>query len=126
MVGETTQLRGQWRTLFVTGGSAGLAGLLLVAASQALVQVGGGEPAFDASGDEILRFFEARNDTLYAIGTYLGLLAVLALARSSGSGWLPSASACSAAGYREGPAETALPSTPERVARGLVLRCGSS
>jgi hypothetical protein len=78
MVGETRQLRGQWRTLSITGGSTGLAGLLLVAASQSLVQVGGGEPAFDASGDEILRFLEARHDTLYAIGTYLGLLAVLA------------------------------------------------
>ncbi|WP_410794011.1 hypothetical protein [Kribbella sp. C-35] len=80
MAGETTQLGGQWRTLSITGGSAGVAGLLLVAVSQALVQVGGGEPAFDASGDEILRFLEARHDSLYAIGTFLGLLAVLALA----------------------------------------------
>lgn len=80
MVGETAQLGGQWRTLSITGGSAGVAGLLLVAVSQALVQVGGGEPAFDASGDEILRFLEARHETLYAIGTFLGLLAVLALA----------------------------------------------
>ncbi|WP_134004846.1 hypothetical protein [Kribbella sp. VKM Ac-2566] len=79
-MGETAQLDGQWRTLSITGGSAGVAGLLLVAGSQALVQVGGGEPAFDASGDEILRFLEARHDTLYAIGTFLGLLAVLALA----------------------------------------------
>jgi hypothetical protein len=79
MVGETTQLRDQWRTASLTGGAAGLAGLVLVGASQALVQVGGGEPAFDAPADEILRFFEARHDTLYAIGTYLGVLAVLAL-----------------------------------------------
>ncbi|MEV6266649.1 hypothetical protein AB0L64_05765 [Kribbella sp. NPDC051936] len=77
---ETAQLRGPWRTMSVTGAASGLAGLVLVGTSQALVQVGGGEPAFDASGDEILRFFEARHDTLYAIGTYLGLLAVLALA----------------------------------------------
>ncbi|TCC19881.1 hypothetical protein [Kribbella sindirgiensis] len=80
MAGETTQLGGQWRTLSITGGSAGVAGLLLVAVSQALVQVGGGEPAFDASGEEILRFLEARHDTLYAIGTFLGLLAAVALA----------------------------------------------
>ncbi|WP_350275925.1 hypothetical protein [Kribbella sp. HUAS MG21] len=80
MVGETTQLRDQWRTASLTGGTAGLAGLVLVGTSQALVQVGGGEPAFDAPGEEILRFFEARHDTLYTIGTYLGVLAVLALA----------------------------------------------
>ncbi|NIK59352.1 hypothetical protein [Kribbella shirazensis] len=79
MTGETTQLHSEWRAASVTGGAAGLAGLVLVAASQALVQIGGSEPAFDASGDEILRFLEARHDTLYAIGTYLGLIAVLAL-----------------------------------------------
>jgi hypothetical protein len=67
------------RTLPVATGIAGLAGLLLVAGSQALVQVGGGEPAFDAPADEILSFFEARNDTLYAAGSFLGVLAALAL-----------------------------------------------
>lgn len=79
MAGET-RLGGQWRTPSVAGGIAGLAGLVLVATSQALVQIGGGEPAFDAPADEILGFLEARHDPLYAIGTYLGLIAVLALA----------------------------------------------
>ncbi|TDD27988.1 hypothetical protein E1218_08620 [Kribbella turkmenica] len=69
----------QWRTMSVTTGVAGLAGFVLVAVSQALVQAGGGEPAFDAPGQEILGFFETRNDTLYPIGSFLGLIAVLAL-----------------------------------------------
>jgi hypothetical protein len=69
----------QWRTMSVTTGIAGLAGFALVAVSQALVQAGGGEPAFDASGEEILSFFETRNDSLYPIGSFLGLIAVLAL-----------------------------------------------
>jgi hypothetical protein len=62
-----------------TTGIAGLAGIVLVAVSQALVQVGGGEPEFDAPAAEILSFFEARNDTLYAAGSVLGVLAALAL-----------------------------------------------
>ena len=69
----------QWRTMSVSTGIAGLASIALVAGSQALVQVGGGEPAFDAPADEILSFFEARNDTLYAAGSFLGLIAALAL-----------------------------------------------
>ena len=69
----------QWRTMSVTTGIAGLAGFVLVAVSQAFVQAGGGEPAFDAPGQEILSFFETRNDTLYPIGSFLGLIAVLAL-----------------------------------------------
>jgi hypothetical protein len=69
----------QWRTMSVGTGIAGLAGFVLLAASQALVQAGGGEPAFDAPGQEIVRFFETRNDTLYPIGSFLGLIAILAL-----------------------------------------------
>jgi hypothetical protein len=80
MAGETAQLSARWRTMSVATGVAGLAGLVLVFTSQALVQVGGGEPPFDASADEILRFLEARHDTLYAVGSFLGVLAVLALA----------------------------------------------
>lgn len=70
----------QWRTMSVTGGIAGFAGLLLVGVSQGLVQVGGGEPAFDAPADVILSFLQARDETLYPIGTFLGLIAVMALA----------------------------------------------
>jgi hypothetical protein len=64
----------------VTTGVAGLAGFVLVFGSQGLIQVGGGEPPFDASADEILRFMEARHTNLYAVGSFLGLIAVLALA----------------------------------------------
>ncbi len=78
----------QWRTMSVTAGVAGIAGLVLVAVSQALQQVGGGEPAFDAPGDEILRFLEARHDTLYPIGAFLGLIAVMALACFLSAVWV--------------------------------------
>ena len=80
MAGEITQRSTQWRTMSVATGVAGLAGMVLVFTSQALQQVGGGEPPFDASADEILRFLQARHDTLYATGSFLGVLAVLALA----------------------------------------------
>jgi hypothetical protein len=69
----------QWRTMSVSTGIAGLAGFVGVAVSQALVQVGGSEPAFDAPGQEILGFFEARHENLYAAGSFVGLIAVLAL-----------------------------------------------
>ncbi|MGY4765891.1 hypothetical protein ACXC9Q_03115 [Kribbella sp. CWNU-51] len=80
MAGEITQLNAQWRTMSVATGVAGLTGLVLVFTSQGLQQVGGAEPPFDASADEILRFLQARHDTLYATGSFLGVLAVLALA----------------------------------------------
>lgn len=74
-MGETTQ----WRSLSVATGIAGLASIVGVFGSQALVQVGGSEPSFDASADTILKFLEARHETLYAAGSFLGLIAVLAL-----------------------------------------------
>jgi hypothetical protein len=64
----------------VTTGIAGLASIVLVFGGQALVQVGGSEPAFDAPADRILRFLEARHVTLYATGSFVGLIAILALA----------------------------------------------
>jgi len=70
----------QWRTMSVATGVAGIASIVLVAVSQAFSQAGGGEPAFDAPAAEILSFFEAQNETLIAVGSFLGLLAVLAIA----------------------------------------------
>lgn len=69
----------QWRTMCVTSGIAGLASLVLVGVSQAFSQAGAGEPAFDAPAAEIQRFFEAKDETLLAVGSYLGLIAVLAM-----------------------------------------------
>jgi hypothetical protein len=70
---------GRWRAMSVATGAAGLVALVLLSVSQALSQAGEGEPAFDASADEILSFFQAQNEGLFAAGSYLGLLAVLAL-----------------------------------------------
>jgi len=64
----------------VSTGIAGLASIVLVFGSQGLVQVGGSEPPFDAPADRILRFLEARDQTLYAAGSFVGLVAILALA----------------------------------------------
>lgn len=68
----------QVRSMAVTAGVAGLLSLALVAAGQALVQVGGGEPAFDAPPAEIADFIANRDDELYPVGSYLGTLFVLA------------------------------------------------
>jgi hypothetical protein len=71
----------QWRTMSVATGVAGIGSLVLVGVSQALSTArGGGEPAFDAPAADILSFFEAQNETLTAVGSFLGLLAVLAIA----------------------------------------------
>ena len=83
MVGDTGLTTGvadrQWRNMSVTSGIAGLAGLVLVMVSQAFAQAGAGEPAFDAPAAEIQRFFEAKDETMLAVGSYLGLIAVLVL-----------------------------------------------
>ena len=66
------------------------------------VQVGGGEPAFDAPADEILSFFEARNDTLYAAGSFLALIAALALLWFFAGFWAVSAGRRGSAGLALG------------------------
>jgi hypothetical protein len=69
----------QWRSLSVATGVAGIGSLVLVAVSQALSQASEGEPSFDAPAAEILSFFEAQHETLIAAGSFVGLLAVLAI-----------------------------------------------
>jgi hypothetical protein len=68
-----------WRTMSVATGVAGIGSLVLVGVSQAMSTTGG-EPSFDAPAAEILSFFEAQNETLVAAGSFVGLLAVLAIA----------------------------------------------
>jgi hypothetical protein len=84
MVGETgwrdRDISRQWRTMSVTTGIAGLATLVLVVVSQALPQSAKAEPDFDAPAAQILDYFEAQNDTVRAVGSYLALLAVLVFA----------------------------------------------
>jgi hypothetical protein len=70
----------RWRTMSVATGIAGLASLVLVVVSQSLLLAGQTEPDFDAPAAEILLFLEAQDKTLFAVGSYLGLLAVTAMA----------------------------------------------
>jgi hypothetical protein len=67
--------------------SAGFAYVSLSLASQALIQVGGMEPAFDAPGAEVVTFFEARDVVLFAVGDYLQLLALVAFVWFLGGLW---------------------------------------
>ncbi|MFU8872791.1 hypothetical protein [Micromonospora sp. SL4-19] len=65
------------RALPRSTGVAGLATVVLLFGGQLLIQVGGGEPAFDASAAAIADYFGARDQTLFAIGTYLNVVAVV-------------------------------------------------
>lgn len=65
------------RALPVTTGTAGLATVVLIFGGQGLIQVGGNEPAFDAPAAVIADYFATRDQTLFAIGTYLNVLAVV-------------------------------------------------
>ena len=58
------------------GAIAGIAYPILQLAAQGLIQIGGTEPSFTASPQEILEFFQARNTTLFTIG---GLLSTVSL-----------------------------------------------
>ena len=66
------------RTLLTATGIAGLATPVLFFGAQGLIQVGGGEPPFDAPAAVIHSYFEARDPWLYAAGSYLGVLGVAA------------------------------------------------
>jgi hypothetical protein len=67
------------KSLLVTTAIAGVATVVLQFAGQGLIQVGGAEPPFDAPAGEISAFFAARDQDLFAAGSYLSVLSVLAL-----------------------------------------------
>jgi hypothetical protein len=73
-----------WERAAAAGGIV-FVGLQLV--SQGLMQIGGVEPSFDASADEILAFFEARHETLFALGTYLSLVSFVVFLWFLGALW---------------------------------------
>ena len=67
-----------------------IGGVLFVAlqlVGQSLIQVGGSEPSFDATSQEIVEFFESRNTVLFNIGSYLSVLSLIALLGFLGSLW---------------------------------------
>lgn len=69
------------------GAAGGIVFVALQMASQALIQIGGGEPPFDAPAHTILAFFLARNSQLFALGEYLSTLSLIAFLWFLGSLW---------------------------------------
>lgn len=71
------QLGAAGRTVFV----------VLQMVAQALMQIGGAEPCFDAPAPAIAAFFMARNSRLFALGSYLSVLSLAAFPWLLGSLW---------------------------------------
>ncbi len=69
------------------GAAGGIVFVALQMASQALIQVGGAEPPFDATTETIVAFFMARNSQLFALGEYLSTLSLIAFLWFLGSLW---------------------------------------
>ena len=69
------------------GAAGGIVFVVLQMASQALIQVGGAEPPFDATTETIVAFFMARNSQLFALGEYLSTLSLIAFLWFLGSLW---------------------------------------
>jgi hypothetical protein len=82
------------------GAAGGILFIVLQLVSQFFIQIGGSEPSFEASADEIVAFFDARDSFLFYTGGYLSTLSVIpmlgflaslrgALGRAEGDGgWL--------------------------------------
>jgi hypothetical protein len=73
---DTTQ---RSTSLLRTTAFSGLATIVLVFGGQGFIQVGGGEPPFDASATDIANFFATRDQDLFPMGTYLSVLGVVTL-----------------------------------------------
>lgn len=69
------------------GAAGGIVFVLLQLISQALIQIGGSEPAFTAPPQEIVSFFMNRDPQLAQIGGYLAVLSIIALLWFSGVLW---------------------------------------
>jgi hypothetical protein len=69
------------------GAAGGIVFVVLQMASQALIQVGGAEPPFDASAQTIVAFFMARDNQLFVLGEYLSTLSLIAFLWFLGSLW---------------------------------------
>jgi hypothetical protein len=69
------------------GAAGGIVFVVLQMAAQALIQVGGAEPPFDAPASTIAAFFMARNSQLFALGDYLSTLSLIAFLWFLGSLW---------------------------------------
>lgn len=74
----------RWEQIAAAGG---IGFVVLQLASQALIQIGGAEPAFTASAEEIVAFFNNRDPSLAPIGGFLSSLSVIALLFFLGALW---------------------------------------
>lgn len=70
------------------GAAGGIVVVLLQVVAQSLIQVGGGEPSFDAPAQTIVAFFMARNNQLCALGDYLSILALIPFLWFLGRLWM--------------------------------------
>jgi hypothetical protein len=75
------------RNLKKIGAAAGIAYPVLQMAAQGLIQIGGSEPPFSASAQDILAFFQARNLALFQVGGYISVLSVVVFIWFLGALW---------------------------------------
>lgn len=61
------------------GAAGGILFIVLQLVGQSLIQIGGREPSFEASAQEIVAFFEARDTFWFETGSYLSTLSVVPL-----------------------------------------------
>ncbi len=69
------------------GAAGGIVFVVLQMVAQALMQIGGAEPPFDAPAQTIAAFFMARNSQLFALGSYLSVISLIAFLWFLGSLW---------------------------------------
>ncbi len=69
------------------GAAGGIIFVALQIAAQALIQVGGAEPPFNAPAATIAAFFMARDSQFFALGEYLSTLSLIAFLWFLGSLW---------------------------------------
>ncbi|HWQ12897.1 MAG TPA: hypothetical protein VNL77_08855 [Roseiflexaceae bacterium] len=69
------------------GAAGGIVFVALQMTAQALMQVGGAEPPFNAPADTIAAFVLARNGQLFALGEYLATLSLIPFLWFLGSLW---------------------------------------
>jgi len=74
----------RWEQIAAAGG---IGFVVLQLTSQALIQIGGAEPAFTASAKEIVDFFSDRDPSLAPIGSFLSSLSVIAILFFLGALW---------------------------------------
>lgn len=82
-----TERRIMYTRFIKWGGIAGIAYPIMQLIAQGLIQVGGAEPAFTASSQEILEFFQNRDATLFTIGGYLSALSLVVFLWFLGALW---------------------------------------